>query len=233
MNEARKERAMQKCPACEVRLDGERKRCPLCGRALADAPETVESTGIFPLIPTRRNYNLVFRISSFAAILILVVATILNVLYLHHQQIYLFLCLATVCAWITVNVGMRRRRNIAKVILCECVIGVLLCLPWDWLTGWHGWSWGYVLPCVSAGLAVFYFVMGIVDSKRLTTYTGYFLVTMIGTAAIAVLFFTGKMTGLYRDFAVISMGVSLLLLAAQLVFRGKHFLSEMERWAHV
>ena len=36
-------------------------------------------------------------------------------------------------------------------------------------------SWGYVLPVLSASLAVFYCVMGIADSRRLTTYTGYFL----------------------------------------------------------
>ncbi|MBQ3957003.1 MAG: hypothetical protein II680_14030, partial [Clostridia bacterium] len=103
----------------------------------------------------------------------------------------------------------------------------------DRLNGWYGWSFGYVLPTVPAVLAVFYFVMGIADSRRMGTYAGYFAVTLIGTAAVAVLYFTGHMTGLYRHFAVISMSVSGLLLAAQIVFRGKHFLSELERWMHV
>ena len=30
---------MQKCPVCGVRTDGIRRRCPLCGRSLPDAPE--------------------------------------------------------------------------------------------------------------------------------------------------------------------------------------------------
>jgi hypothetical protein len=106
-------------------------------------------------------------------------------------------------------------------------------MPWDRMTGWHGWSWGYVLPTVSAALAIFYFVMGIADSSRLGTYAGYFLVTLIGTAAVAVLYFTGKTTGLAAHFAVLSMTVSGLLLLAQLIFRGKHFLSELERWFHL
>ena len=75
--------------------------------------------------------------------------------------------------------------------------------------------------------------MGIADSRRLTTYTGYFLITLIGAAAVAVLYFTGNMPGLYSYFAVISMSVCALLLAAQIVFRGKQFLSELQRWAHV
>ena len=224
---------MQKCPVCGVRTDGVRKRCPLCGRTLPDAPEGGESTGVFPLIPVKRTYDLIFRISTFAAILILVVVNIIHGLYLPHMPIYMTLTLATVCAWIIVNVGARKRKNIAKGILWEGVIAVLLCLPWDRMTGWHGWSWGYVLPAVSAALAVFYFVMGIADSSRLGTYAGYFLVTLIGTAAVAMLYFTGKTTGLGAHFAVFSMTVSGLLLLAQLIFRGKHFLSELERWFHL
>ena len=75
--------------------------------------------------------------------------------------------------------------------------------------------------------------MGIADSRRLGTYAGYFLIALVGTAAVAVLYFTGKMTGLHAHFALYSMTVSVLLLLAQVVFRGKHFLSELQRWAHL
>ena len=224
---------MQHCPVCGVRTDGVRKRCPLCGKVLPDAPETEESAGIFPVVPVRRSYDLLFRISTFAAIVILVVASVIHLLYLPHTQIFTMIVLGTVCAWITVNVGARKRKNIARGILWESVIAVLLCLPWDWMTGWHGWSWGYVLPVVSAGLAVFYFVMGIVDRSRPGTYAGYFLISLCGTAAVAILYFAGKMTGLYAHFALISMTVSVLLLLAQIVFRGRHFFSELQRWAHL
>lgn len=224
---------MQHCPVCGVRTDGERKRCPLCGRVLPDAPESGESAGIFPVIPVRRTYDLIFRISTFAAIVILVVAAVIHMLYIPHMPIFTMIVLGTVSAWITVNVGARKRKNIAKIILWESVIAILLCLAWDWTTGWYGWSWGYVLPVLSAGLAVFYFVMGIADSSRLGTYAGYFLISLCGTAAVAILYFTGKMTGLYAHFAMLSMTVSVLLLLAQIVFRGRHFLSELQRWVHL
>ena len=224
---------MQHCPVCGVRTDGERKRCPLCGKVLSDAPESEESAGIFPVVPVRRTYDMIFRISTFAAIVILAVAVVIHMLYLPHMQIFTMIVLGTVCAWITVNVGARKRKNIAKGILLESVIAMLLCLPWDKMTGWHGWSWGYVLPTLSAALAVFYFVMGIVDRNRPGTYAGYFLVSLCGTAAVAVLYFTGKMTGLSAHFALISMLISVLLLLAQLVFRGRHFLSELQRFAHL
>ena len=224
---------MQKCPACDIAVDGARKRCPLCGKVMADAPESGESTGVFPLIPVKRTYDLIFRISTFAAILILVVVNIIHGLYLPHMPIYMTLTLATICAWIIVNVGARKRKNVAKGILWEGVLAVILCLLWDRLNGWYGWSFGYVLPTVPAVLAVFYFVMGIADSRRLGTYAGYFLITLCGTAAVAVLYFTGHMTGLAAHFGLLSMAVSLVLLLAQVIFRGKHFFSELGRWMHV
>lgn len=224
---------MQHCPVCGVRTDGERKRCPLCGHVLPDAPESEESAGVFPVIPVRRTYDMIFRISTFAAVVILLAAAVIHLLYLPHMPIFTMIILGTVGAWITVNVGARKRKNIAKIILWEGIIAVLMCLPWDWTTGWHGWSWGYVLPVVSAGLAVFYFVMGIADSRRLGTYAGYFLITLCGTAAVAVLYFTGHMTGLAAHFGLLSMAVSLVLLLAQVIFRGKHFFSELGRWVHL
>ena len=226
---------MQKCPVCGVRTDGIRRRCPLCGRSLPDAPEgdAAESTGIFPYIPPRKTYDLIFRISTFAAILILLVVHVIHRLYIPHMQIYTILMLGTVCAWIIVNIGARKRKSIAKGILWEAVISMILCLIWDRMTGWHGWSWGYVLPALSALLALNYFIMGIADRRRLSTFTGYFIISLVGTAAVAILYFTGHMTGLYAHFAVISMTVSGILLLSQVVFRGKYFLSELSRWLHL
>ena len=112
---------MQNCPACGVRIDGQRARCPLCGRNLANAPAEEESTGVFPVVKPRRIYDLAFKISTFAAILILVVLNILRGLWLKEMplHIYLILTFAVVCAWIIVNVGMRKLGNIAKGILWE------------------------------------------------------------------------------------------------------------------
>ena len=99
---------MQHCPACGVGTDGERKRCPLCGRVLPDAPETEENAGIFPVIPVRRTYDMIVRISTFAAIVILLTAAVIHLLYIPHMPIFTMIVLGTVCAWITVNVGARK-----------------------------------------------------------------------------------------------------------------------------
>lgn len=223
---------MQKCTSCNVNLKGERQICPLCGKKLDHAPET-ESYDIFPKIPVKVTYDLIFKISTFVAVIGILVVNIINKLFIPQLRIYVPLTLGLICAWIIINVGFKKRKNIPKIILYEGVISIVLCLIWDKLTGWHGWSVGYVLPATSAALVLFYFIMGIADKSRLTAYVGYFMISEIGIVVCAVLGFLDVFDGIAEYFSVLSVGVGVTLFLAQLIFRGKRFLSELHRWLHL
>jgi len=223
---------MQKCSSCGVKLTGSRKVCPLCGKRLDDAPE-IETYGMFPNIPVHVTYDFIFKISTFVMILAIIVVHVINLTFLPDLAIRVPLSLGAVGAWIIINVGFKKRKNIPKNIMYEAVIAIVLCLIWDKLTGWFGWSYHYVLPIIASALCIFYFVMGIVDRKRLSTYVSYF-VTSEGIVLICViLLFCGVMEGISRYFAVITITLGLLLLIAQIVFRGKTFASEIYRWIHM
>jgi hypothetical protein len=57
---------------------------------------------------------------------------------------------------------------------------------------------------------------------------------MIGIAVTAVLMYLGFFEGTVAQyFAVISVGIGLTLLLAQIVFRGRRFFSELHRWIHM
>lgn len=225
----------QRCSSCGVKLTGERRACPLCGRKLEDGGKiTEESYEIFPQVPVKFTYDLIFKITTFVGILAILVINIINYVFIPHLAIYLPLTLGVICAWTIINVGFVQRKNIPKNIMYEAVIVVLLCILWDKANDWRGWSTGYVLPVVSASLCVFYFVMGIADRRRPTTYAGYFMISIIGIAVTAVLMFLGFFEGTVAQyFAVIAVGVGLTLLIAQIVFRGRSFFSEVYRWIHM
>lgn len=223
---------MQKCTSCGVNLTGERQVCPLCGQKLDHEPEK-ETYDVFPNIPVKVTYHLIFRISTFAAIFGILVVNIINKLFIPHLKIYVPLTLGIICAWIVINVGFKKRKNIPKNILYEAVISVLLCIVWDYLMGWRGWSIGYVLPAASAGLTAFYFIMGIADKSRLTAYAGYFMISEIGILVCAILGFLHFFHGIAEYFAVLAVGLGIMLLLAQVIFRGKRFLSELHRWLHL
>jgi len=222
----------QRCSSCGVKLTGERRACPLCGRKL-NGDVTEESYEIFPQVPVKFTYDLIFKISTFVGILAIIVINIINYVFIPHLAIYVPLTLGIIFAWIIINVGFVQRKNIPKNIMHEAVIVVLLCILWDKVNGWRGWSVDYVLPVVSASLCVFYFVMGIADRRRLTTHAGYFMVSMIGIVITAILMYVGIFEGIAQYFAVLSIGVGLTLLIAQIVFRGRSFFSELHRWIHM
>ena len=225
----------QRCSSCGVKLTGAGRAGPLCGRKLEDGENvTEESYEIFPQVPVKFTYDLIFKITTFVGILAIIVINIINYVFIPHLAIYVPLTLGVICAWAIINVGFVQRKNIPKNIMYEAVIVVLLCILWDKANVWRGWSIGYVLPVVSASLCVFYFVMGIADSRRLTTHAGYFMISMIGIVATAILMYIGMFEGIVAQyFAVISVGVGLTLLIAQIVFRGRSFFSELYRWIHM
>lgn len=222
----------QRCSSCGVWLTGERRACPLCGRRL-DGAANEEDYEIFPHVPTKFTYDLIFKLTTFLGILAIIVINIINYVFIPHLAIYVPLTLGVVCAWTIINVGFVQRKNIPKNIMYEAVIVILLCIIWDKANGWYGWSIDYVLTAVSATLCIFYFVMGIVDSRRLTTHAGYFMISMLGIVTTAVLMYMGSFDGVAQYFAAISVGVGLTLLIAQVIFRGRRFFSEIYRWIHM
>ncbi|MGN1346616.1 MAG: DUF6320 domain-containing protein [Eubacteriales bacterium] len=223
---------MQRCTSCGVNLTGKRRACPLCGQKL-DPDVAEESYDVFPKVSVKFTYDFIFKISTFVGILAILVINIINYVFIPHLAIYVPLSLGVVGAWIIINVGVIQRKNVAKNIMYEAVLSMLLCILWDKLTGWRGWSIDFVLPVTSASLAVFYFVMGIADRRRPTTYATYFTISMLGIGATLVLLYLDMFQGISRYFAVISAGVGLSLLVAQIIFRGKSFFSELYRWLHM
>ena len=70
----------QRCSSCGVKLTGERRVCPLCGRKLEDGEHvTEESYEIFPQVPVKFTYDLIFKITTFVGILAIIIINIIAV----------------------------------------------------------------------------------------------------------------------------------------------------------
>ncbi len=220
---------MIKCDNCGVKLTGERSHCPLCGKKLSDVAE--EDYGVYPKVRERMSYNLIVKITTFVAIVAIVVINIINFSFIPHLRLYVPLSLGVGCAWIIIVVGVRKLKNIPKNILYEGIISILLCLLWDKVTGWRGWSVDYVIPITIGAMNVFYFVMSFVDRSKNTRYNIYFVMSLFGTLITMILLLTGAADP--TPFVTIPVAVGICLLIAQLIFRGKQFVSELHRRFHV
>jgi len=222
---------MIKCDNCGVSVTGERSHCPLCGKKLSDTDLKNEDYGIFPRVKMRMAYNLIVKITTFVAIVAILVINLINSSFIPHLKLYVPLSLGVCCAWIIIVVGVRKRKNIPKNILYEAVISIVLCLIWDQVTGWHAWSINYVLPITIGALNGFYFVMSYIDRSKNTQYNIYFIISLIGTLITIILWLTK--TAADTPFVTIPIAFGITLLIAQLIFRGRTFISELHRRLHV
>ncbi len=217
------------CEKCNVYLTGRRHRCPLCGRIVSNSEE--EDPLYYPQIPLKTSYNLIFKISTFAAIVCIIIINIINTAFIPHLALYIPLTVITACAWLIVNIGYHKRKNIPKGILYLAIISLAVCIWMDYQLGWRHWSVNYVLPLMSSSLTIFYFVLSLVDRKNASTYGIYFLMSMVGPLLTTILYFTGVIYVPY--FAVFGTAICLGIFFFQLIFRWKSFSSELTSRFHL
>ena len=113
----------------------------------------------------------------------------------------------------------------------EVIIGMLLCIAYDWYVGWRGWSLQIVLPLTVVGTNLLYFILGFADANHQTDYGIYFLITILGIVLVVILICTGIICN--TTLVTITTGIGVLLLLAKIIFQGKAFLSELSRRLHV
>ena len=146
---------MKRCEKCGVEVTGNRLRCPLCQGTLLQT--TGETREIFPVVPTLyRQYHLLFRLLIFASVAVGVVAVAVNLLLPESGAWSVFVAGGIICVWLSLALAVRKRKNIPKGMLYQVALLSIICMIWDFATGWNGWSIDYVLPilCVAAMAAL-------------------------------------------------------------------------------
>lgn len=217
-----------RCPKCGLTFSGKREYCPLCGKRIAVLQEE-EDFDIFPVIPVRRENSIFLRVVTFIGLAAVILVCMLDQILI--KGIGLPACLGILCSYTVLVVGWRKWKNVRKTVMYEAVIGMLICLLWDRYFGWEAWSVNYVIPLTVAGLNVLYFILGFADREHETDYGIYFLLTIIGTAAVIILMAAGVITR--TKLPVVTTGIGLILLLAKVTFQGKAFFQELSRRLHV
>jgi hypothetical protein len=146
---------MRCCTECAADIEGSWARCPLCSAPLTGeaAPSPIPAV---PLNFSRRRVWKALFLTSLAVIL----ASFLAQLPFNREtaDIGLFrsVWLGLTAMWLVVLMAAHKRRNVAKGTVYLVVLIGLVCVYWDYLAGWDGWSLTYALPalCASSIIAV-------------------------------------------------------------------------------
>lgn len=221
---------MNRCSVCGAELTGKRRICPLCGGGLDGAVER-EDLGQYPNIPVRVTYRAMDWIIGLWGAVALLVLIVTRLTVFRSMPHFLMLCLGVVCVHVTLLVGIRKWRNLPKSVMYEGVIVALLCIAWDKLTGWYGWSVNFVLPILGGVLEIFFFGLCLAVRRKHSAYGIYFFLSSVWCGVVFLLAAFGVIH--YWLPTMIATATAIVLLCALVLVNGKPFLSELYRRFHV
>ena len=218
------------CKKCNVTVTGRVRRCPLCGSVLSGAPE---GESAFPKMQRPEQSNrLILRLGVLLTVVGAAVSVIVNLSVYGSERWWSFFVLGgLVSLWCAVAVAAYKRRNFLKLIMWQVLLFSALSIGWDFLTGFHRWSFNFVIPILCTLAIIAIALLGRIMKRDLRDYLIYLLIAIIFCLSSAVLILCGVLTIPLPSY--ISLGTSLLALLTVLTFHGRTVFSELKRRFHL
>ena len=219
----------RKCSHCGVKILDDTEKCPLCNGIL-DAGEKGEDN--YPnIVQKARRLGLVLRILMAGWVATSAICGLINyytydgVLWSAIISISLFYVLFMLYLMTYTNVGYLGR------IFSSVIMGVVLVVSIDMVTGFAGWSVDYVLP---GGLFVIDIAIMIVRFINYKNWQSYmyteFLVVLLGIIPILLI----RMGIVHHPrLSVAAFFTSVLLFIVTLIIGGRAARSELRRRFHI
>lgn len=219
---------MKYCEKCKVTVRGAETFCPLCRHRLTGTAEEPP----YPTIPTVYKQNQrIFKLLGLLTVLSAAVCAFINLLIPQSGFWSAFVLLGIICFWVSLAYALRKQNDIPKTMTGQVIVLSILCVLWDYFTGWHGWSLEFVFPitCITAMVSL------AILAKILKMPIGDYFIYLFANIAFGIIPLIFLETGLLRvilpsEICMLCSFVSFLFL---MVSEGRAMLSEISRRFHV
>jgi len=186
---------------------------------------------VFPVIPETYQNNVIFRMLIFLSISIIVMSFAVSSMFPTEVNWSMLVISGILCMWISLGVVIKKRNNIPKSIVRQVAIISILAVVWDWRTGWKGWSIDFVIPiaCVVAMIVMY------VTAKIMHLSVRYFLIYMLMDGIFGIIPFAFLLLDIlkYRYPSIVCTTVSIISLAAIIIFEGENIKEELNKRMHL
>ncbi len=222
---------MQYCNCCQVKIRGNKVKCPLCENILLPSDRGKEQEEICPEIPPAYERHLAIRIMIFISIITVVISFAVYKIFSININWPIFLVFGLLSLWLSLIMVIRKRHNIPKNISWQVTIVSSLSILWDWRTGWRGWSIDYLIPiaCISAMLVMY--VTAKIMKLSVRDYIIYSLLDSL-FGIIPILFILFGWVNVYYP-SIICVGISIIFLSAIFIFQGESIKMELDKRMHI
>ena len=223
---------MKTCPNCNADVKGLWTSCPLCQTILVQPTEEESVDSSFLRLPLSFNrqqaIKIYLRISLVMVLLYFVAHYIWNFQFFGLEYV-LFGLLIT---WTLFVIFLRKRRNIAKVILYFLIFISLVTVYFDFVNdGWIGWSITFVVAILSISALLAILISVLVVRLKVEDYILYLqLAAMVGV--VPLLFLMMGWVG-HPLPSRLSVFFSLLMVLVLLLRYRKLMISELQKRMHI
>ena len=225
---------MKRCEKCGVLIPSSRTRCPLCQKPLSENQVDVQgyNNEIFPYIPTvRHRHSLLIRTAMFLSVTSCIICLALNFLFWKDSSWSLFVVVAEAAGWLTVAQAIRKRSTFCKHVLYQLATTALIVVVFDLLTGFHRWSFNYVIPALCVFSMLVIASIAAVGHREVENYIIYMVDSALFGIGILLFWLFGWTEILWPTIITAAAGV--IYLAGLLLFIGRDTIAELRRRFHM
>jgi hypothetical protein len=221
---------MRRCTECAADIEGGWIRCPLCAAVLTG--EAMPSP--LPAVPLNFSRRRVWKVLFFTSLAVILASFLAQLLFSREVAdigLVRSVWLGLTAMWLVVLMAARKRRNLAKGTVYLVVLVGLVCVYWDYLSDWDGWSLTYAVPalCASSIIALLITVRVMrTEVGEHIVYSG--LTVLLGLAPLVFLVF-GWVTNPVPS--VVCGALSICALVLVQVARGAEVRHELAKRLHL
>jgi len=219
---------MNKCPKCNMTLHVNETVCPICHNPI----DLNEPDSIYPkILPKYRSLKLFMKIALLISALGIIFSCSINYIVNNKLSWSIFVILGIVSFWLTFLVSAKHERSFMKKLFVEIIAIIILSILWDKSTGFHKWSFTYVLPFLCTSYTITFLIIRIFTSKATKDYVMYtYLNSLIGFIP-AHFIIHNSVHPLWPSY--LSIFTSVLVICFLFLFNRKTLESEIERRLHI
>ncbi len=221
---------MKYCKNCMVNVTQDSKMCPLCQNELIDKGGELEQE--YPQIERIiKKHSIVIKVFMFLSFLAVILCCAAN--YLFHFDVLwsIIVAVGVICMWVSLSVIFKKRHNIPKLILWECVLFSLSAVILDFLSGFRLWSITYVMPAFIIVSLLSMWTVASVMNIKLRDYMTYMLIDILLGIVPFIMLCLNNVSDPFPS--VMAVVASVITFIAIFVFNYKSLKEELKKRFHI
>lgn len=231
---------MAKCIRCKLNINDDTMMCPLCNGVLvrdeaefaaaeknSDGTYVSRSVSYPDVAPALRRMQMAVRIAIFSAVIVAVVAMVVN--YYTYKGIMWSLIVALGLAYgcFTLLYSFSTRRSLQRIILVQALLALVSMVALDYLTGHQGWAVKFAIPIALMVIPAGVVVLMIINVESWQSY----IMTEITCTVISVIMLILAIFKVINStiLILIATGVSGAIMAGTILFGSRLVADEIKR----